>query len=142
MRNALSLLLFAILISCHQDTTQYPNFLLGSWKRVNDSPENHTYEHWEPDFTGIGYTLHSNDTVFKEHLAIIKKNGKLYLSVTGVNESPTLFEFTQQNASSFTCNNPENAFPKIIHYEYKDDFLHASISNEQQTINFKFERLP
>ncbi|QMU65577.1 MAG: hypothetical protein GKR88_15665 [Flavobacteriaceae bacterium] len=111
---------------------------MGNWTRLNDKSGQKTYEKWNSDFTGIGYTLQEKDTVFKEILSIINKNDTLYLQVEGVNEKPTLFRFTSQTQISFTCENPKNEFPKKISYYMHSDTLKATVSNDDFTIDFVF----
>ena len=124
--------------SCSTKEIQKPDFILGNWSRLNDQPNQKTYEIWNSDFTGIGFTLQQKDTVFKEILSIVEKEGSLFLQVEGVNEKPTLFQFTQQTKTSFTCENPENEFPKKIQYSIISDTLKAKVSNDDFSIDFVF----
>ena len=81
------------------------------------------------------------DTVFKETLNIITKNDSLYLQVTGVNEKPTLFKFTQQTDSSFTAENKLNEFPKMITYWKENNFLKAKVANDEFSVDFIFKKM-
>ena len=132
--------MFAIgLVSCTNELRK-PDFILGHWNRVNNNPGNLTYEIWNDDFTGIGFTMRQKDTVFKEILSIVEINDTLVLKVEGVNEKPTLFKFTEQTETSFTSENPENEFPKKIKY-YKDGGkLKAVISAGEDSVEFVFEK--
>lgn len=132
--------LIFILASCAKKTVKKPDFLIGYWIRVNDKPFQKTYENWNKDFTGIGFTLQKSDTIFKEVLSILQIKDTLYLKVEGVNEHPTLFKFTHQTETSFVCENPDNEFPKRISYwKTKDQVLHAKVWNEGgYEINFTF----
>ena len=131
-----------LLNSCNEKTKlSKPSFIIGSWERLNDELGNSTFENWNSDFTGIGYTLKNSDTVFKENLSIIELNDTLFLEVTGVNENPTLFKFTNQHNTSFTCENKLNEFPKEINYRIENDSLKASVSNEEFSIDFIFKRI-
>lgn len=136
---------FAIILllsSCQTNTKEnYPDFLLGKWQRTNDKPGNTTFENWNDNYTGIGFTLHKNDTVFKEILSIISKNDTLHLQVESVNEQPTLFKFTEQTDSSFVCENPQNEFPTKIEYWLENKLLKAKVSNEEFDVDFVFERM-
>jgi len=138
MRKLWMILSIACLISCSNSTFKQPDFILGNWIRLNDKLYQKTYENWKPDFTGIGFTLQKNDTVFKEILSIVEKKGHLYLKVKGVNEQPTLFKFTEQTKVSFTCENPKNEFPKKIQYSIVNDTLRAVISDRKNSIDFIF----
>lgn len=135
----ISILLF---ISCQTKTAQKrPNFLKGKWQRVNEKPDKQTFDFWNEDLTGIGFTLKENDTIFKEVMSIVSLKDTLHLKVEGVNEAPTLFKFTKQTDSSFVCENKENEFPKKIHY-YKDgQQLKCKISNEEFEVDFVFEEM-
>lgn len=138
------LLIFSVffIISCNQErkNLQKPNFLIGNWIRTNDKPNQKTFEFWKADYSGLGFTLQENDTIFKEHLKIINKNDSLYLEVSGVNESPVLFVFTNQTDTSFVCENPKNEFPKKITYYLDNKQLKAAVSNDDFNIEFVFER--
>jgi hypothetical protein len=135
------LLLFCIgIVSCAKEELKKPDFLLGYWNRTNNNQGQLTYEIWHPDFTGIGYTMQQRDTVFKEMMSIVEINDTLVLKVEGVNEEPTLFKFTEQTDTSFTCENPENEFPKKIKYSMEADRLTAVISAGKDSITFSFQK--
>jgi len=118
------------------------DWLVGDWKRTNDDADKSTFEQWKKEslieYKGTGYTLQKGDTVFKEHLRIIKSNDNWIYEVTGVNESPTLFHFTEQTANSFTCENEENEFPKKIVYAKEGNLLEAKVSGGEIEIEFLF----
>jgi hypothetical protein len=140
MKKVLFILCFLLLISCGKDEFKKPGFILGYWSRTNDKPNQKTYEIWNSDFTGIGFTIQQHDTIFKEILSIIEKNDSLFLQVEGVNEEPTLFKFTHQTENSFTCENPENEFPKKIKYHIVAGKLKASVSNDDFSVDFVFRK--
>ena len=131
-----------LLFSC-QNTVEIkkPTWLFGKWKRINNQADKLTYEFWSEDFSGIGFTLKEKDTVFKEVLHIITKNDSLFLQITGVNENPTLFAFTQQTDTSFTAENQLNEFPKTIQYWKENNQLKAKVSNDEFSIDFVFEKM-
>lgn len=126
------------LASCAKEEVNNFDFLIGDWVRLNDKANQKTFESWNSDYTGIGYTLKGKDTIFKEILSIIKKNDTMYLQVEGVNEKPTLFEVVSQTKTSFAAENPLNKFPQIIEYYFKSDTLKAIISSDGYSSNFKF----
>lgn len=138
MKKLLIVFCFLFLISCGKEEIKKPDFILGYWIRTNDKPNQRTTEVWKPDFTGIGLTIKQKDTIFKEILSIIEKENELFLKVEGVNEEPTLFKFTSQTTTSFVCENPENEFPKKIHYYKEGKTLKASVSNDDFSIDFSF----
>ena len=131
-----------LMISCQNEKkeTQKPSFLIGDWVRVNDKEGTITYEIWRFNLKGLGYTLKKKDTIFKETLSIVTIKDSLFLKVEGVNETPTLFKFTQQTDTSFVCKNNENEFPKKIKYYLEDNLLKAIVSADDFKIDFIFER--
>ncbi|MCH3882792.1 hypothetical protein [Tenacibaculum aquimarinum] len=134
--------LILLLNSCQTTTKQnYPDFLLGNWQRVNEKPEKQTFDFWNEDFTGIGFTLKDKDTIFKEIMSIVSLKDTLCLKVEGVNEKPTLFKFTEQTEDSFVAENKLNEFPKKIHYFKDGKRLKCKISNEEFEIDFVFEEM-
>ncbi|MFY9243507.1 MAG: hypothetical protein WAO74_10795 [Polaribacter sp.] len=143
MKNYLFICCFLLTISCQNDKNKLekPAFLIGNWIRLNDKPGSQTYETWNTNFTGIGYTKKGANTTFQETMSIISVNDTLYLKVEGVNETPTLFKFTQQTNTSFVCENPKNEFPKKIKYYIENKQLKAIISSDDFRIDFVFERV-
>lgn len=136
-------LLFCLIFisSCKTEIkTQKPNFLIGDWIRINDKPDQVTYEIWKEDFTGLGITLKEKDTTFKEILSIVSINDTLTLKVEGVNETPTLFQFTSQTDTSLVAENPTHDFPTKIKYWLENKQLKAHVSNNQFGIDFIFEK--
>jgi hypothetical protein len=138
MKKILLIIYCIILVSCTKEEPKDLDFLIGNWIRLNDKTNHQTYESWNSNLTGIGYTLKGTDTVFKEILSIIKKNDTLFLQVEGVNESPTLFKFTSMTKTSFVCENPLNDFPQKIDYKKEFDTLKAIISSDGYSSVFKF----
>ena len=93
------------------------------------------------DFTGFGLSLKGKDTTFFEQLRVLEKNDSLFLEVSGVNEIPTLFQFTEQTETFFVCENLRNEFPKKIKYYMDGPLLKAEISNENFQLDFIFEKI-
>ncbi len=138
MKKTLLIIYCIILVSCTKEEPKELDFLIGDWVRLNDRANHQTYETWNSNLTGIGYTIKGTDTVFKETLSIIKKNDILFLQVEGVNESPTLFQFTSMTKTSFVSENPLNDFPQKIEYIKESDTLKAIISSDGYSSVFKF----
>lgn len=144
-----TLMLLILVLSCDKDvknanSENTHDFLLGSWERTNDQEGRNTYEIWtknEKEYTGFGYTLQAGDTIFKERLRLYKRDSTWTLEVSGVNESPTPFLLTSFTTHSFVAQNPQNEFPKTIHYNYFDDTITATISDEETEIPFIFWRV-
>ena len=141
MKNLLILPCFFLILSCNSKKTKAtkPSFLIGNWVRTNDSDSLTTYETWQKDFSGIGLTLKNKDTTFFEKMKIITKNDSLFLSVSSINDTPTLFAFTSQTDTSFVCENPKNEFPKKIKYYLENKKLKAEISSDAFTVAFVFK---
>lgn len=131
------------MISCQNQTNkrEKPSFLIGNWIRLNDKEGSKTYETWNTNFKGIGYTKQGQKTSFEEILSIVTIKDTLYLKVEGVNETATLFKFTQQTDTSFVCENPKNEFPKKIKYYLENEQLKAIVSADDFRIDFVFDRI-
>ena len=140
MKKILFIFVLTLLFSCEKGAIKKPSFLIGNWKRLNDKPGSQTFENWNTDYTGIGYTKKGKETTFQEIMSIISLNDTLHLKVEGVNEKPTLFKFTQQTDTSFVCENPKNDFPKKIKYYIENKQLKAIISSNDFRVDFIFER--
>ena len=141
MRYYLFILTCMLFFSCQTEKkNNKPNWLFGKWERINEKPNKSTFDFWNKDLTGIGFTLKDKDTIFKEVMSIVNIKDTLHLKVEGVNEVPTLFKFTQQTDSSFVCENQENEFPKKIHYYLDKQLLKCKISNEEFSVNFIFNK--
>lgn len=117
-----------------------PSFLVGNWVRTNDKKGSITYENWNKNLKGLGYTIKEKDTTFKEILSIVSLKDTLFLKVEGVNEQATLFKFTQQTDTSFVCENPKNEFPKKITYYLENNQLKAIVAADDFKIDFIFNR--
>lgn len=143
MRITSTVLILFLFVSCQpkKENQQKPKFLIGQWKRLNDTEGNQTFETWNSDYTGFGYTLNNKKTTFQEELKIVRMNDQLVLEVTGVNEKPTLFHFTHQTDTSFVCENPQNEFPKQITYLKDGNFLKAIVASDDFRIDFVFEKI-
>ena len=130
-----------------KDADQFDfSLLVGDWKRSNDSNGKQTYESWHIDSRnmakGFGYTMSSQDTIWKENISIEKYNGVLSFVVTDGSNHVTPFAVTHQTLTGFTCSNPDNEFPKEIKYIIVDnDKLKATISGGGNHIDFLFDRM-
>ena len=141
MKNYFLLFFIITLFSCQTETkNNKPNWLVGKWERSNEKPDKSTFDFWNKDLTGIGFTLKEKDTIFKEIMSIVTIKDTLHLKVEGVNEKPTLFKFTQQTDTSFVCENKENEFPKKIYYFLDKQQLKCKISNDEFSVDFVFGR--
>lgn len=143
MKKLLILCSFLLIFSCGSEIkkNQNPTFLIGNWKRLNDKPGSQTYEMWNTNLVGMGYTMKGTKRSFQEILSIVKIDDTLHLEVKGVNENPTLFKFTNQTDSSFVCENPQNEFQKKIKYFIENKQLKASVSGDDFRIDFVFDKV-
>jgi hypothetical protein len=143
MKKLLIFVTFLLLFSCGNGTlkNEKPTFLIGNWKRLNDKPGNQTYEMWNTNLVGMGYTMTGKKRSFQETLSILKINDTLYLEVKDIGEKPTLFKFTNQTDTSFVCGNPKNEFPKKISYYLENKQLKATVSADDFRIDFVFEKV-
>jgi len=122
-------------------------WLLGSWKRINDKEGMQTYEYWEKlsetEFDGKGYTLKEGDTVWQERIKLMKREGSWKFEVTDPKSSETtIFGLTKIETNSFTCENLDNDFPKKIRYAKVEKGLNAVISGDGKVVLFEFMKLP
>jgi hypothetical protein len=122
------------------------DWLLGNWHRSNEQEGKETFEHWtkvsDTEYIGLGYTMMENDTIWKEDIRLIRAENGWVFQVTVPEESqPVLFRLTNADAESFTCENAENDFPKLIRYYKNGDNINAMISGGGMEIPFEFARL-
>lgn len=133
----------------NSDTTEIAenmDWLVGEWKRTNDQPEKETFEIWAKinpnEYSGLGYTMQKEDTIFQEKMTLLKSEGKWHFVVKMPKEiESTEFQITELKDKEFTCENEANDFPKKIQYWMEGEKLNAKISNESMEIPFTFEKI-
>jgi len=123
------------------------DWLIGNWQRTNDTEGLQTFEHWkkinESELKGFGYTLKAADTVWQESIKLIKTKDQWNFIVKGQDdEAPTIFKVTKIEMAAFTCENPDNEFPKKIRYTKVEKGLNAVISGDGKVILFQFTNVP
>ncbi len=97
--------------------------LAGNWGEVRG--ENAFYENWtihDSGLSGTGIMIQSGDTVFREQLEIIEKEGTWYYAVRidGQNSGEEiLFPNTLSEDSLFIFENPDHDFPQAIAYQLR-----------------------
>ena len=129
-----------LLFSCTNDAEDF-GWLVGEWKRVNAEEDFNTYEIWKKEknyYSGLGYTMLEDDTIFKEDLKLFKDNDEWMLQVTGVNEAPTPFVLSELKREYFIAMNDTNEFPKKIIYKLQNDTLKANVSTAEFDVDFEF----
>lgn len=125
--------------------TENYDWLLGNWMRTNEKKGKETVENWnkvnDTTYSGIGFTLQNNDTIFKEKMNLMKVRGKWNLTVTvSQDAAPSVFKGIEHNENEFICENKENDFPNIIKYWKKGKNLNAEISGGETKVLFEFEK--
>ncbi len=121
------------------------DWLLGTWKRTNGAEGSQTYEHWkkvnDTELRGSGYTLKESDTIWQESIRLRKSNDVWNYEVSQKDAmEPTIFKVTKIEMTSFTCENPDNEFPKKIRYTKVERGLNAVISGGGKVILFQFTK--
>ena len=121
------------------------SWLEGKWNRTNVRADRTAFEQWRrisPDgFTGIGAVLHGSDTISIERLRIIARKDTLYyVADVPENPMPVYFAFTEISPTSFTCENQQHDFPKVIRYVLANGILTATIAGGDKQINFIFKK--
>jgi len=121
------------------------DWIIGSWEREDEAEGKRTTENWTKKSDGVyvgdACTLLDVDTVFAETMVIHKLDSTWVLEVSGPNEQPTIFRFSEYGNSGFISTCPENEFPKNIAYEKDGEKLKAYISDGITEIEFKFRRI-
>lgn len=162
--NKIALLILALaFVSCKQsakgkmegaldakETVQAPgafDWLHGDWKRLNEEAGKSTFEVWQKvndtAYSGFGFTLRDTDTIWQEHMNLLKHGGSWRLEIQSPQDpEPTVFNLTAMEDHSFTFENPEIDFPKRIAYARNEKEIHATVSGEEMEIVFQFQRLP
>jgi len=123
------------------------DWLLGNWKRTNETEGLETFEHWkkinDTELEGFGYTLKAADTVWQESLKLVKTEEQWnYIVKLQDAKTPTVFKVTKIQMAGFTCENPDNEFPKKIRYTKVEKGLNAVTSGDGKVILFQFRSVP
>ena len=153
-KNIILPLLFALVFSSAKSqgsfqptvsTVDNLKWLEGSWTRTNVKAGQSGFELWKKvsptELSGRGITMNGNDTTFVEKLRIIARDGNLfYVADVPENQKPVFFRLTKINENSFTCENAEHDFPKMISYTLQGAKLRATISGDGKSMEFLFEK--
>jgi len=160
MKKVLVFSIAILILSCQQnkkestikETTGYSekienfNWLLGNWERVNEKEGKRTFEKWHKisdiEYSGIGFTMQTKDTLKQEKIQLIHTHGKWNLTVKVPEEKEAIvFKMIHQSESEFTCENTEIDFPNTIKYWKNGDRINASVSNAEIEISFEFKKV-
>ncbi|MBX2846415.1 MAG: hypothetical protein KTR13_09395 [Saprospiraceae bacterium] len=124
-----------------EGTSNSFDWLLGEWEQTNTDAT--YYETWEKTsdtiYEGIAVMLDGTDTLFQETITLLKTDEEWQFQVIQNGESnPTIFVLDARTATTFSCSNPENEFPKQIKYSKSETGLFATISDSERKIDFEF----
>ncbi|WP_277633209.1 hypothetical protein [Avrilella dinanensis] len=128
------------------EITKNTDWLIEDWKRINDRPEQETFESWTKisprEYSRFGYTMQQKDTISQEKMTLLESGGKwsLFMKIPGEKETAE-FKITELKDNEFVCVNEANDFPKKIEYRSEGGMLTAKISDENIEIPFEFERI-
>lgn len=132
------------LVDIESNKTHF-DWLVGNWVRINDEDSKQTFENWKKksntEYLGISYTLLNKDTIWKENVTLSKSDNNWFFAVKGKEDKlPIIFTLSESNNSSFTFENKNNEFPKLIHYKNKGEKFSAIVSGNNMTIPFEFKK--
>lgn len=101
-----------------------PVFLEGTWKMENQE----VFEHWEigDDGTmkGHSYRLNNGEKMVSENLEIRLEGDKVIYTATVLNQNDGKgidFTLSKTDSLSYSFENPEHDFPKVISYQKRSD---------------------
>ncbi len=127
------------------NTFQKLRWLEGTWTRTNAKPGRSGHERWiklsETEMQGWGVSMKGNDTSFVEKIKVVMKEGNIYyVADVPENKEPLYFKLIDITDNGFTCENPQHDFPKRIEYRLEGTKLKATISANDRSIEYLFER--
>ncbi|MCB9179298.1 MAG: hypothetical protein H6590_07740 [Flavobacteriales bacterium] len=125
--------------------------LFGDWLDVQDSGRTQVHEHWERDPNGtpvgLGYVLSGKDTVFIEHLALVRHDDTLNYAVSIGHDGggPVLFKLTHDR-DSLVFENPQHDMPqRIVYIPDGRNAWHVIVSGTNKgrtsTDHYRFKRV-
>ena len=125
--------------------------LYGDWLDVQDSGRTHVHEHWEQDPNGtpvgLGYVLSGKDTVFIEHLALIRHNDTLNYAVSIGHDGgePVLFKLVHDKDSLVFVNPTHDMPQRIVYIPEGKNAWHAIVGGTNKgrtsTDHYHFKRV-
>lgn len=112
--------------------------LLGNWQDVQDSGRTVFHENWtkaeDGSMIGLGYVMSGADTVFIEHLAILRGDTGLQYSATiqSQNDGQAVLFDMVNGTDSLVFINPEHDFPDRISYTPEQGgTMHTVVSGKE-----------
>jgi hypothetical protein len=120
-------------------------WLGGVWTRTNAALGRSGNERWVKisgiEWQGFGTTMKGQDTVFLEKLKLIIKDDAIYyVADVPENKQPVYFKLTEISEGRFVVENPQHGFPKKIIYQKDGDKLQATISGDNKSVDYFFQR--
>jgi hypothetical protein len=127
---------------------QHPfSWLIGTWK-LDDKA---VYEVWTDQndgvtLKGLSFKINNSDTIVLEQITFTKWKGSYYyIPDVAENKAPVKFKITSSNSTSFTAENSEHDFPKVIRYtivrKANSESLEASIAGNGKVIPYVFSKV-
>lgn len=130
--------------TCCSHAQQQFQWLVGKWKLEGKE----LYEIWTEEndgvtLKGISFTIDNGDTLILEKIKLEKvDDAYYYIPDVAENTAPIKFKITAFDEYSFTAENPQHDFPKIIKYtivrKANSELLQASISGNGKVIPYTF----
>ena len=141
--------IFLVFVQCmgsEHDPSENFDWLVGKWRRTNETQDKKTFEYWvkinDAEYAGLAFTLHNNDTINQEKMALLKSDGNWQLKVKTPDEKDFIaFEMTMQKDGLFECNNDSLPFPKKITYWREGEKLRANVAGDSLQIPFEFSKI-
>jgi hypothetical protein len=121
-------------------------WLKGHWVQAGMPDTVKAGEVWQLDESGFlhgfGYEMHSNDTIFKEKIRIIKtRDGLYYVVDVNHNPAPVFFILVNSNSNQWVFQNPEHDFPNTIAYSRDHpNSMNCIIEGKGRSRTFSFLR--
>jgi hypothetical protein len=107
------------------------SWLRGSWRGGEGTRQ--TEEHWTHiaggTMLGMGRTVASDQTVHREHMCILERDGEIVYEVTLPGQAPVEFRLVSQGQKKAVFENLAHDFPQRILYSREADVLHARIED-------------
>lgn len=144
------LLAITIALTTTQLFAQQKEFgwLAGTWRlKDKNAFERWVYREKENVLYGISYRIKNTaDTVVTEEITLkLQGNSFYYIPDVAGAQGPVPFKITKYTATTFTAENPEHDFPKIIRYNFiqqgGQDINEASIEGDGKVISYTFVRV-
>jgi hypothetical protein len=123
-------------------------WLAGHWRGEDGATV--TEEGWLAPAGGVMVGVHrdvtGNGKAFFEFLRIEQREGGLVYVAQPMGRPPTEFPATDVGETSVTFENPDHDFPRLLHYQRRDDVLHVRAEGKQggrpRVLTWEWTRMP